>query len=120
MNFLIDQDVYYATILLLREWEHNVITASELGMSRARDEELLRKVKEMNRIFITRDKDFGALVFLKDIDSGVILLRMTPTTMDEVHKVLKSLLVLHTEAELQKLFTVVEPNRYRLRKINLE
>jgi len=40
MNFLIDQDVYYTTILLLKEWKHDVITASELGMSRSGDEEL--------------------------------------------------------------------------------
>ncbi len=120
MHFFVDQDVYYLTVLLLREWKHDVITASELGMKRSRDEELLRKAKEMKRIFVTRDKDFGALVFLKDIDSGVILLRMTPTTVDEVHKELKSLLEMHDEVELQKLFSVVEPNRYRLRKINLE
>ena len=120
MNFLIDQDVYYSTILLLRKWKHDVITASELGMSRSHDEELLKKAKEMNRIFITRDKDFGALVFLKDINFGVILLRMTPTTMEEVHKELRILLEKHDEGELKKLFSVVEPNRYRLRKINLE
>ena len=104
--------------MLLKEWKHDVITASELGMNRSRDEELLRKAKEMKRIFITRNKDFGALVFLKDIGSGVILLRMTPTTLDEVHEELKSLLEMHDEAELLKLFSVVESNRYRLRKIN--
>ena len=87
-------------------------------MSRAKDEELLRKAMEMNRIFVTRDKDFGALVFLKDIKTGVILIKMSLSTMDEVHKELKYLLKEHNEKELHQFFSVVEPNRYHLRKIN--
>jgi predicted nuclease of predicted toxin-antitoxin system len=35
--------------------------------------ELLQKARVMKRLFVTRDKDFGALVFLKEeIATGVI------------------------------------------------
>ena len=118
MHFLTDQDVFHSTITLLREWGNDVVTARELNMNRAKDEELLLKAKELNRIFVTRDKDFGALVFLRDIYNGVILLRMTPATIEETHEELKHLLSEYTEEELNKYFSVVEPNRYRIRMIN--
>ncbi|MDZ7625209.1 MAG: DUF5615 family PIN-like protein [Ignavibacteriaceae bacterium] len=118
MRFLTDQDVFHSTVTLLREWGNDVVTAKELDMSRAKDEELLLKAKELNRIFVTRDKDFGALVFLRDINCGVILLRMTPSTLEDTHKELKYLLSELTEKELNQYFSVVEPNRHRIRKFN--
>ncbi len=60
MKLLADQDVYHITIEWLRKNGHNVVTAREIGMARAADEELLAKAKEVNRLFLTRDKDFGA------------------------------------------------------------
>jgi len=118
MRLLTDQDVYFSTTTFLRKLGNDVVTAKELNMERAKDEELLRKAKEMERIFVTRDKDFGALVFLNEIYSGVILLRMTPSTVEETHEELKYLLNAHTEKELHQSFCVIEPNRYRIRKIN--
>ena len=79
MRLLIDQDVYHFTILWLRQEGHNVVTAKELGMHRVEDEALLQKALELDRLFLTRDKDFGALVFLKAASSkGVILLQLPP------------------------------------------
>jgi predicted nuclease of predicted toxin-antitoxin system len=117
MRLLCDQDVYYITEELLRKWGHDVVTARELDMSRAEDEELLIRAAEMKRIFVTRDKDFGALVFLKQIQTGVILLKMRPATNEKVHQNLYDLLLYNTENKLLKLFSIVESSRYRLRKI---
>lgn len=86
MFFLADQDIWKVTLDLLRSWGHNVVTAKEIGMARASDEDLLKVAKGENRLFITRDKDYGSLVFLGDIACpGIILLRITPETTDEVH-----------------------------------
>ncbi len=118
MHLLTDQDVYQVTVVQLREWGHDVMTAKELGMQRALDENLLRKAKETNRIFITRDKDFGALVFLEEsLSAGVILLRITPITIEDVHRELYLLFREHTENELKNLFCVIEPYRYRIRRL---
>lgn len=118
MQLLIDQDVYQVTIEWLREAGHDVITAKELGMQRAPDEELLRKAREMDRLFLTRDKGFGALVFLRaEESSGAILLRVTPTTVEEAHQELNCLLEKHEEEELKGLFCVVEPHRHRIRRL---
>lgn len=118
MRFLADQDVWKLTLDLLREWGHDVVTAKEIGMATAGDEELLRQAKRDGRLFVTRDKGFGALVFLGKIDCpGVIFLRITPDTIDQVHAELSRLVERHTEDELQHFFSTVEPRRHRLRHI---
>ena len=118
MQFLADQDVYYITIEWLREEGHDVVTVKEVGMQGAADRDLLKRAREMDRLLLTRDKDFGALVFLEESESsGVILLRITPLTVDEIHQELRRLLEEQTEEELKKLFCVVEPGRYRIRRL---
>ena len=76
MKFLLDQDVYALTERFLREQGYDVITASQLAMSRAKDLELLKIANEHGRIFITRDRDYGNLVFVHGAGSGVIYLRV--------------------------------------------
>lgn len=121
MRILADQDIYQMTIEWLKENGHNVVTAKDLGMQRSSDEELLIKAKAMNRLFLTRDKDFGALVFLKTKPStGVILLRLSPTSLEEVHKELKRVFEEHKEEELKEFFCVVEPDKHRLRQLPKE
>jgi predicted nuclease of predicted toxin-antitoxin system len=46
MKFLADQDVYAVTIRFLIDLGHEVVSASDLGMSRADDIDLLRIAHE--------------------------------------------------------------------------
>ncbi|MDP3030004.1 MAG: DUF5615 family PIN-like protein [Deltaproteobacteria bacterium] len=118
MRLLVDQDVYRVTIEVLEKWGHDVATAKQFGMQRASDEELLKKAQETGRLFITRDKDFGSLVFLREeIATGVIFLRIAPKTITEVHAELQRLFIEHKEEELMRLFCVVEPRRHRIRHL---
>ncbi|MCC6299533.1 MAG: DUF5615 family PIN-like protein [Anaerolineales bacterium] len=117
MNLLLDQDVYALTENFLREQKHDVVTASELGLSRANDIDLLRLAGERGRIFVTRDRDYGNLVFVQNAGSGVIYLRILPSEMNEAHNELKKVLESYSEEELAKSFVVVEKNRHRIRKI---
>jgi predicted nuclease of predicted toxin-antitoxin system len=117
MRFLLDQDVYALTERFLREQGYDVITASELGLSRAADVDLLKTAGEQERIFVTRDRDYGNLVFVHRAGSGVIYLRTLPSTIDDVHAELKKVLETYSEAELAISFVVVEKNHHRIRKI---
>jgi predicted nuclease of predicted toxin-antitoxin system len=118
MRFLTDQDVYHVTVAWLRDRGDDVATARELELQQAADHVLLQEARERGRILVTRDKDFGALVFLQvERTPGVILLRLRPTTIEEVHAELNRLLEAHTEEELQELFCVVEPQRHRIRRV---
>jgi predicted nuclease of predicted toxin-antitoxin system len=118
MRFLADNDVWKKTIDLLRTWGHEVVTAREVNLSDSSDRELLAKAADDNRLLITRDSDFGALVFLgKAAHNGVILLRITPETTVEVHQELGIVLNKHREGDLRRCFTTVEPGRHRIRKL---
>jgi len=118
MRLLADQDIYKLTIEWLRREGHDIVTARDLGMQRAADDVLLREAIGADRLFLTRDKDFGGLVFLyKEVSAGVIFLRITPATVEEVHQELRRLLQEHNKEELRDLFCVVQPHRYRIRRI---
>jgi predicted nuclease of predicted toxin-antitoxin system len=49
-----------------------VVPVAQLGLARADDAELLRVAHEQERILVTRDRDFGALVFVTGSGLGVI------------------------------------------------
>ncbi len=118
MQFLVDQDVYDVTVGWLRQQGHDVVTAGELGMQRASDEAMLAQARETSRLFLTRDKDFGALTFLQAQRSGgVILLRVTPMVVEDVHRELQRFLRQHREEELRGSFCVIEPHRHRIRRL---
>ena len=117
MKFLLDQEVYALTERFLREQGYDLVKVSELGQSRAQDSDLLKLAGEQGRIFVTRDRDYGNLVFVHHLGSGVIYLRILPSVINEVHAELKKVLETYSEEELAKSFIVVEKNRHRIRKI---
>jgi predicted nuclease of predicted toxin-antitoxin system len=117
VKFLADQDVYALTVRFLRERGHDVLTASEAGLSRAADSVLLANAVQEGRIMITRDKDFGGLVFVNQLGAGVILLRLAPQTLPAVHDRLALVLRSYTGDELANAFVVVEPGQHRFRKL---
>lgn len=117
MKFLLDQDVYASTARFLSGLGHDVLPVSKIGLSRASDSDVLKTSREQDRIFVTRDRDFGGLVFVQNMKVGVVYLRMLPSTQNVVHQELARILQDHSEAELKKAFVVVEPGRHRFRRL---
>ncbi|MEM7112997.1 MAG: DUF5615 family PIN-like protein [Chloroflexota bacterium] len=117
MKFLIDQDIYFSTVRFLRELGHDVVTAQELQKSRASDVTLLNLAQQTSRIFITRDRDFGRLVFLEQLGSGVLYLRIPYSKLHEGHQELARVLNQYTVQELGNAFVVIELGRHRFRKL---
>jgi len=118
MNFLADQDVYGLTVRFLGELGHDVVPVARLGLARADDAELLRVAHEQGRIFVTRDRDFEALVFVQGKGPGVIYLRVLPSTQDAVHAELARVLAIYGENALASSFVVIEPGRHRIRNLD--
>jgi len=79
---------------------------------------LLERAQEQNRILVTRDRDYGSLVFVKSLGAGVIYLRVLPSTQEAVHGQLAAVLREHLPDELAKAFVVVEPGGYRIRTVD--
>jgi len=117
LKFLTDQDVYVVTVRFLRELGHDVLTAAEAGLSRSDDSALLARAVQEGRIMVTRDKDYGGLVFVNRLGAGVILLRLKPETLQSAHERLALVLKKYTAEELADAFVVVEPGQHRFRKL---
>jgi predicted nuclease of predicted toxin-antitoxin system len=117
MKFLLDQDVYATTARFLLDIGRDVVLVAAIGLSRALDQEILRVAQEQKRILVTRDRDFGNLVFVRELGAGVIYLRIMPSTQNVVHAELERMLSLHTEEELAQAFVVVEPGGHRIRRL---
>jgi predicted nuclease of predicted toxin-antitoxin system len=117
MRFLTDQDVYGVTVRFLSRLGLDVVPVARLGLAQAADADLLRVAQQDERIFITRDRDFGALVFVQGRGPGVIYLRILASIQDAVHDELARVLTLYSEQELQKSFVVIEAGRHRTRRL---
>ena len=117
MKFLADQDVYAKTIGFLKGLGHDVVPVGQLGLAQAEDVELLGVAHEQGRILVTRDRDFGGLVSVQGGGSGVMYLRILPSTQNAVHGELERVLRSYSEQELRGSFVVIEPARHRIRKL---
>lgn len=117
MKFLLDQDVYAATARFLSNLGHDVVLVGQLGLSKAADKELLSVAQSQNRIFVTRDRDFGHLVFVNKLGAGVLYLRILPSTQIATHNELENVLDTYDERELRKAFVVIEPDGHRIRRL---
>ena len=96
---------------------HDVQRAADIGLSRAADEELLEAAQKQGRLFVTRDRDFGRIVFLKRKRAGVLYLRMMPAMLHAVHEVLAEVLRTNNETVLAQAFVAITPGGYRIREL---
>jgi predicted nuclease of predicted toxin-antitoxin system len=120
MKLLLDQDVYAVTAYFLNALGHDVVPAAQIGLAQAEDEEILRVAQEQSRILVTRDRDFGNLVFVQALGAGVLYLRILPSTENTVHAELERVLSTYTEKELARAFVVVEAGGHRIRRLPRE
>lgn len=117
VKFLLDQDVYGMTAKFLVKSGFDVVSVSQLGLSRAPDTQVLSTAQSQGRILITRDRDYGNLVFVQSLGAGVLYLRILPSTANAVHKELIRVIEKYSSEELSNAFVVVEANGHRFRKI---
>ncbi len=118
MNFFADHNVPGPTVRFLRAKGHDVITAYQVGMAAKEDKDLLRWAKQQNRIFITLDRDFGLLVYIEELRTGVLYLRITKQSQMAVHQELEHVFSLYAETELMNAFIVIEPGGHRFRNLS--
>jgi predicted nuclease of predicted toxin-antitoxin system len=116
VRFLLDQDVYAVTVRYLCSKGHDVVTATDPAHATATDLSLLELASSESRILISRDRDYGELVFVRGARTGVIYLRILPSTLEAVHAEFDRVLSSYSEADLRRAFVVVEPARHRIRR----
>ena len=114
MNFLADEGVDRSIVDGLRKLGYNVFYVVEQKRAQE-DEKLLELAHREKRILITRDKDFGELVYrLNKAHTGVVLLRLDGYNTKVRAKIVCKLIKQY-EAELQNAFSVIQPGVIRIR-----
>jgi predicted nuclease of predicted toxin-antitoxin system len=92
----------------LRNEGHDVIRASETGLARADDGEILEKAITEDRILITLDEHFGDWVVLPlDKHPGVIRLKINPTTSKKAIELLLPFLRRHTQDQFANFLVIL-------------
>jgi predicted nuclease of predicted toxin-antitoxin system len=117
MKLVLDQDVYAVTARFLDGRGHDVIPVARIGLSQTEDQDILRVAQEQGRDLVTRDKDFGNLVFVQALGAGVLYLRILPFTQNAVHAELERVLATYTEEELRNAFVVIDAGGHRIRRL---
>jgi len=114
MKFLADEGIDRSIVNSLRELSFDVYYVIE--DVRSRDDDILLKIAlEENRILITKDKDFGELVFrLQKAHAGVILIRLEGHDTNERAQIV-SKLVLQYHEQLSGTFSVIQKGIIRIR-----
>jgi predicted nuclease of predicted toxin-antitoxin system len=114
MRFLADEGIDRSIVDGLRKLGFDVFYVIEEIRS-INDDIVLQIALDENRILVTRDKDFGELVYrLHKAHSGVILLRLEGyTTQERAEMVCK--LVEQYHGQLSNAFSVIQKGIIRIR-----
>lgn len=114
MKLLADEGVESQIVDALRSGGHDVEYVADLAPG-IKDEEVLRRANEDERLLMTVDKDFGELVFrLRRAALGVILIRLAGLAPDEKAEIVSRSLEQHS-AQIQGAFTVISLGLVRIR-----
>lgn len=70
MTLLADHDLWAVTLDVLRTEGHDIVTAAEIGLAQAPDRTFLKEAAARQQFLLTRDRDFGRLVFAEGHQDG--------------------------------------------------
>ena len=112
LKLYLDQMLRLDVAQALRNEGLDVIRASEVGQARSDDYEILQKAITENRILVTLDEHFGDWVILPLSEhSGVIRLKIDPTTSSNALKLLLPFLRLHSSDQFKNFLVILSPKR---------
>ncbi len=116
MKFVADEGVDLQIVHALRKDGHDVLYIAEID-SGITDKQVLDYANSEERILMTRDKDFGELVYRdRMIHSGIVLNRLFELSTEQKAKLVMSV-IKRFEKELSGSFTVIQPGKIRIRKL---
>ena len=107
-KFLLDQMFDRAVLNRLRELGYDVLAVSEIGMSTADDSEIVQWAIEHSRTVVTLDEHFGDWSVLPlATHSGVIRLKVNPTTSANTLGLLLPFLANHSDRNFSNHLVIV-------------
>jgi predicted nuclease of predicted toxin-antitoxin system len=115
MNFLADEGIDKQIVDRLRQDGHMVVYIAEEspGIS---DDVILEMANQQDAILVTRDKDFGELVYrMNRVTQGVVLVRLDGLYPDTKANIVSTAIIVHG-SEMIGAFSVISPGNIRIRK----
>lgn len=117
MKFLCDECVYAATVKLLKNLGHDIITVNELGLQSSSDEKILSTATKKRRILLTFDQDFSNIYrFPLGTHSGIIIVKIKPHTVEDTNSCLKHFLEVTPPENISNSLVIVGKKKIRIRK----
>jgi predicted nuclease of predicted toxin-antitoxin system len=121
MRFLIDMPLSPALAAWLRQQGHDALHATEVGLHRASDGEVLERARIESRVVLTADLDYPRLLTLTRAQGpGLILFRGGDFSERECIERLAQVFEKVLPQVLENSIVVVERNRIRLRRLSGE
>ncbi len=121
ISVVIDQGLPRSAAAVLREAGYDAVHVGEVSMSLASDREILRKAQVENRVVVTLDGDFHALLALSTASSpSVIRIRIEGLRGEELARLLL-LTIPRIESDLESGAVVtIQHGRLRVRRLPIE
>jgi predicted nuclease of predicted toxin-antitoxin system len=120
MKLLLDQGLPLSAAALLRDANIDTIHVGEIGMSEAEDADIIQRARDEERVVVTLDADFHALLALDVATTpSVIRIRIERLCAQALTDLLLTVIAECGEDLEQGSATTVEPSRIRIRRLPL-
>lgn len=121
MKFLVDMALSPKTARFLADLGYEAVRVNEVGLARAKDEEIIEYAANKDMVVITADLDFGTiLAYTKRNKPSVIIFRLSNPSPDHVNSLLPSILPRIEEPLKKGSIIIVEDDRVRIRELPIE
>jgi predicted nuclease of predicted toxin-antitoxin system len=110
-----------AAVARLEAHGHEAVHASNIGLARAKDAEILSFARREGRIVVTADLDYPRLLAIQKANSpGVLLFRGGSYSDQEMLRLLERVLLQSEPADLEHSVTVVDLTRVRRHRLPID
>jgi predicted nuclease of predicted toxin-antitoxin system len=121
VRFLVDMPLSPTLAAWLRQQGHDATHATELGLERAPDAEVLARAKQGGRTVVTVDLDYPRLLALTEATApSLILFRDGIWSEAEIVARMREVLAALAATDIEQSIVVVERDRIRRRKLPIE
>ena len=116
MKILADMPISPKTVQFLKDMGIESCYVIDFNMERASDKEIIRFAKKNGYTILTEDLDFGTiLAHTKEIEPGIIILRVGNISTEQINKLLKN--ALPAIIKEKNCIIIIEKNKIRIRRL---
>lgn len=118
MKLLLDQGTPRSAATLLRQAGHDTVHTGEIGMAQAADADILKRALTENRVVVTLDADFHALLALSEaLKPSVIRMRVEGLRAEQFCELLQRVIRLCADDLEKGAMISVREDQIRVRRL---